>query len=294
LLLSMTGFGEARIEKDDLAVLVEARTVNSRFFKLVVRINEGYGSLEPKIEALVRPQVRRGTVQVNVFVDRVKRAEDFRINTEVLSQYRRQLEALWREWEPSGDVPAEALLALPGVVEEGGPLRRDAEGEWPVIARAVEQALESLCQMRIAEGRAMAEDLRANCRAALEAVEQVAQRAPEVANAYRSRLEERMKKLLAEFQVSLNAGDLLREVGLFAERVDISEEIVRLRSHLQQFESTLDCEQSSGRKLEFLIQEMFREANTIGSKAGDVEISRLVIDMKAAIERMREMVQNAE
>ncbi len=290
----MTGFGEARIEQDGLAVLVEVRTVNSRFFKLVVRTSEGYGSLEPKIEALVRPLVRRGTVQVNVFVDRIKRAEDFRINTEVLAEYRRQLQALWRNWEPDVPVPAEALLGLPGVVEEGGPLGRDVASEWPVIARGVEQALERLSQMRIEEGRAMAEDLRANCRAAGGALEQAARRAPEVSEAYRTRLGERMKKLLTEFQVTLNAGDLLREVGLFAERADISEEIVRLRSHLQQFESTLDCEQSSGRKLEFLIQEMFREANTIGSKAGDVEISRLVIDMKAAIERMREMVQNVE
>lgn len=290
----MTGFGEARVERDGLAVLAEVRTVNSRFFKLVVRTNEGYGSLEPKIEAVVHPLVRRGTVQVNVFVDRTKRAEDFRINTEVLCQYRRQLEGLWSQWEPSRPLPVEALLALPGVVEEGGPLHRDVDCEWPIIAQAVGQAVERLNQMRLEEGRAMAEDLRANCRATGAALEQVARRAPAVSEAYRARLEERIKKLLAEFEVTLNAADLVREVGLFAERADISEEIVRLRSHLQQFEQTLDCAQSSGRKLEFLVQEMFREANTIGSKAGDVAICHLVVDMKAAIERMREMVQNVE
>jgi len=290
----MTGFGEARLEQDGLAVVAEVRTVNSRFFKLIVRISEGYASLEPKIEALVRPLIRRGTVQVNVFVERLNRAEDFRINTEVLAEYRRQLEPLWRQWDASRRVPAEALLGLPGVVEEASPRSRNLESEWPVIARAVEEAMQRLGQMRREEGRAMAEDLRANCRVVGAALELIARRAPEVAEAYRARLEERMKKLLADFEVTLNAGDLLKEVGLFAERADISEEIVRLRSHLQQFENTLECEQSSGRKLEFLVQEMFREANTIGSKAGDVEIGRLVIDLKAGIERMREMVQNVE
>jgi len=290
----MTGFGEARLEGDGLAVAAEVRALNSRFFKLVVRINEGYGSLEPRIEALVRRRVRRGTVQVNVFVDRLRRAEDFRINTDVLAAYRRQLEQVWRQWEPSRPVPTEALLTLPGVVEEAGTHACDLETEWPLIGQAVEEALERLARMRREEGRAMAEDLRANCRAAAEALELIARRAPQVAEAYRARLEERMKKLLAEYEVTVEPGDLLREVGLFAERADISEEIVRLRSHLQQFDGTLDCSESSGRKLEFLVQEMFREANTIGSKAGDVEIGRLVIDLKAAIERMREMVQNVE
>ncbi len=140
----------------------------------------------------------------------------------------------------------------------------------------------------------MAADLKANCRVAAACLEEVQKRAPLVVEAYRTRLEERLKKTLAEYEVVLDPADLIKEVSLFAERGDISEEIVRLRSHLEQFDAIMDAPESSGRKLEFLTQEMLRETNTIGSKANDVEIARQVIEIKAAIERIREMIQNIE
>ena len=152
----------------------------------------------------------------------------------------------------------------------------------------------NLDQMRLEEGRAMAVDLKANCQLAAANLEQVRLRAPDVVESYRKRLEERVGRILEEHKVSLDPADLVREVSLFAERTEISEEVVRLASHLEQFDAIMSAPQSSGRKLEFLIQEMFREANTIGSKACDVQIARLVIDVKAAIERLREMVQNVE
>ena len=148
--------------------------------------------------------------------------------------------------------------------------------------------------MRADEGRAMADDLRTNCQAVAGELAAIEVRAPLVVESYRDRISERLKKLLAEFDVSVEASDVIREVGLFAERSDISEEIVRLRSHLDQFDSIMQIAESSGRKLEFLTQEMFRETNTIGSKANDAEIARHVIEIKAAIERMREMIQNIE
>jgi uncharacterized protein (TIGR00255 family) len=148
--------------------------------------------------------------------------------------------------------------------------------------------------MRADEGRAMAADLKANGQIVAVALDAIEARAPHVAESYRGRLTERLTKLLAEYEINLQPTDLIRELSIYAERSDISEEIVRLRSHLEQFGATLALEESSGRKLEFLTQEMFRETNTIGSKANDVQISRHVIEIKAAIERIREMIQNVE
>jgi len=290
----MTGFGEAHCQQGSLAVAVEVRTVNSRFFKLSVRAGEGYGPLEPKIENVVRRRIRRGAVQVTLRIHRARPLEDFKINAEVLDRYRCQLETLRRQWNMPGDTPLEALLPLPGVVDEDFRAAFDLEVDWPVIAQALEAAMESLARMRSEEGRAMAEDLRANRTAILTALERVQERAPLVADGYRARLDHRLKNVLAEYNVSLDPADLIREVSLFAERGDISEEIVRLLSHLDQFEATMDLPESSGRTLEFLTQEMFREVNTIGSKGNDVEIARDVIEIKAAIERMREMIQNIE
>jgi uncharacterized protein (TIGR00255 family) len=294
VLLSMTGFGESHHQEDGLAVAVEVRTINSRYFKLAVRAGEAHGALEPRIEAMVRRCVRRGTIQVSLRIQRTGTPEDYKINGEVLGAYRHQLAELRGRWGlPAEEVAWESLLALPGVVETVSE-PSDPAADWPVIQRTVKEALESLSAMRAEEGRAMRADLKQNCAAAAKSLDAVARRAPLVADAYRARLTERIQKVLDEHDVVLEPADVIREVGLFAERGDISEEIVRLRSHIEQFEATLGLPESSGRRLEFLTQEMFREANTLGAKANDVEIARDVIEIKAAIERIREMVQNVE
>ncbi len=166
--------------------------------------------------------------------------------------------------------------------------------DWPLIEETLAAAMANMAGMRADEGRAMTADLAENGSLIAGQLAEIERRAPLVADAYRARLNERLGKILAEFDVALQAGDLVREVGIYAERSDISEETVRLRSHLEQFATIMALEESSGRKLEFLTQEMFRETNTIGSKANDVLIARHVIEIKAAIERMREMIQNIE
>ncbi|OHB82466.1 MAG: YicC family protein [Planctomycetes bacterium RBG_16_64_12] len=294
MLLSMTGFGEARRQQDGLAVWVEVRTINSRYLKLSIRASDGYGSLESRIESLVRKRIRRGTILVNVRVDRARAPEDYRINVGVLDSYRQQLQGFESRWNLSQPISPESLLLLPGVVSDDSTGSVDAGSDWPVIRETLETAIESLHQMRIEEGRVMAADLEANCRAMAAGLDEVERRAPLVVETYRARLRERLNKTLAEFDVTLDPADVLKEVGLFADRSDISEEIVRLRSHLEQFEATMQAAGSSGRKLEFLTQEMVREANTIGSKASDVEISQQVIEIKSALERIREMIQNVE
>jgi uncharacterized protein (TIGR00255 family) len=290
----MTGFGEAHRKDNSLAVAAEVRTINSRYFKLVVRCGEGYGALEPQIEALVRQHIKRGTVQVTLRIDRARGLDDFRLNAEVLAGYQRQLEALRKNWNTGEPVRIDALLSLPGVVDPSanGPL--DVSADWPLIHETLVAAMNSMTAMRAEEGRAMAADLASNCQAIASQLGAIEVRAPLVADSYRSRLTERLTKTLADYQITLDAADLVREISIFAERSDISEEIVRLRSHLEQFDDTLDLPESSGRKLEFLTQEMSRETNTIGSKANDVQIARHVIEIKAAMERIREMIQNVE
>ena len=294
MLLSMTGFGEAHSQQDGLAVAVEVRAINSRFFKLTVRATEGYASLEPHIEELTRQNVRRGTVQVNLRVERFRSCQDFRINSDVLSGYRDQLLALYHKWDQAPVVSLEALLPLPGVVNDQSIGLFSPEEDWPAISPVLQAALENLSQMRLREGQAMAHDLSANCRAIAAGVEEIQRRAPLVLDAYRARMEERLNKVLAEYRLTLDPADVIREVSLYADRADISEEIVRLKSHLDQFEAIMQVPESSGRKLEFLTQELFREANTIGSKASDLEIAQQVIEIKTAIERIREMIQNIE
>ncbi len=294
MLLSMTGHGEAHCQQDGIAVGVEVRAINSRYFKLTLRGGDGYSSLEPQIEALVRQQIRRGTIQVSLRVDREPSPDDYRLNHVVLTSYRRQLEALYDKLHVPDSIHLESLLALPGVVDERVGEDVDAQQDWAVIERALDDALKSLHDMRLEEGRAMAADLKSNGQAIAKELDAIEQRAPVVVDGYRQRLRDRLNNWLSQYDVQVDAAELLREVGLFAERSDISEEIVRLRSHLEQFDSFLASDDSNGRKLEFLTQEMFRETNTIGSKANDAEIARHVIEIKAAIERMREMIQNVE
>jgi uncharacterized protein (TIGR00255 family) len=294
MLLSMTGYGEGHRSRAGLSVSVEVRAINNRYFKLNVRAPEGYASLEGPLEAIVREAVHRGTVQLNLRIDRQPSADDFRINEVVLKSYREQLEKLAEGTSLAGETLLASVLSLPGVVNEDAQQHADAEGHWPLVREALGDALKQLDQMRQREGEAMAADMQANCQAIAKDLEAVAQRAPQVAQSYAGRLRERLSALLAAHDVQVQPADVIREVGLFAERCDISEEIVRLRSHLTQFDQIMRSGDSVGRKLDFVTQEMFRETNTIGSKANDSEIAKHVVEIKAVIERLKEMIQNVE
>jgi uncharacterized protein (TIGR00255 family) len=290
----MTGFGEARGQSNGIAVAIEVRAINSRHLKLSFRASEGYAALEPEVESVTRDIIRRGTVQLNLRVERASSMEDYRINTAVVENYRRQLETYTgrSEWNDPDDL--RMLLTLPGSIEERGGADRDPREDWPVIEPVLRDALSALSKMRAEEGVALAADLAHNGRQILEFLDAIAKRAPDVVQSYQSRLTQRVEQALSELNVTVQPADLLREVALFSDRSDISEEIVRLRSHLQQYEAALMLPESSGRKLEFIAQEMGREVNTIGSKANDAEISRLVVEIKTALERIREQIQNVE
>lgn len=293
-LLSMTGFGDARLDRGEHAVAVEVRTINSRHLKVNLRTTEGYGALDAKIESLVREAVRRGTVYVNVRIRHLSAADDFRINADVLGTYLDQLQKVASERDLDEVLRLEPLAQLPGVVEEASADSRSPETVWPHVEATLREALRNLAEMRAAEGAALADDLAAQCKVVADSLEEIARRAPQVAESYRQRLLERVNEALAPTNVTLTAADLVREVCLFVDRSDITEEIVRQRSHLQQFADATRDSESVGRRLEFICQEMGRETNTIGSKANDAEITRHVVEIKTALERIREQIQNVE
>jgi len=290
----MTGHGEGHCRRDTTSVSVELRTVNSRYLKISTRTPEGYNTFDSQIESLVRKHVRRGTIQVSLRVDRELTADDFRLNDSVISGYRLQLEAIYDQLHINDSIHLESLLALPGVVDERGGRNAEVQEDWPLIKEALVEALSGLSKMREEEGRAMAADLAENRNVVATELDAIEKQAPQVVDGYRKRLTERLNQMLTEFDVSINASDVVKEVGIFADRADISEEIVRLRSHLEQFDAFMNADESAGRKLEFLTQEMLRETNTIGSKANDATIARHVIEIKATVERIREMIQNVE
>lgn len=288
MLLSMTGHGQSQHSADGVSVWAEVRSVNNRFLKVTISSSDRLAELEANIRQTVGEHVRRGTVHVNLEIHRETASEAISINTELLERLHRQVLAI----DP--DSRAGALIDIPGVVESGLPERPDGTALWSAVAPALEEALGQLQEMREREGRSMAIDLQDNARQIQATLGQIQSRAPAVAQGYSVRLQERINQLLAEHEVSVSESDIIREVGIFADRCDISEEIVRLQAHLEQFGGLVNAGQSDGRKLEFLTQEMLRETNTIGSKANDGEISRAVVEIKTAIERIREMTQNIE
>ena len=294
MLRSMTGFGESYREADGIAVSVEVRAVNNRYLKCNVRLSDGYAALESRVETRIKRAVQRGTISASIRIDREKSPDDYEINLELLTFFHRRLIVWAEEQGIAARLGPEHLLAVPGVFQEKDTPRADHSLVRPLVDAAVDEALEGLVRMREEEGAATTEDFRLQLSTISERLDAVAERAPGVVDDYRDRLNERIASILAEKDIVLDPADLLREVSVFAERSDISEEIARLRSHLEQFEQLLSCRESLGRKLEFVTQEMFRETNTIGSKGNDVEIAKAVIDVKAAIERIREQVQNIE
>ena len=276
---------------------IELRALNNRYLKVSVRAPDPYNLLESEFEKVVRRTVRRGTIQVNLRCDRQHTLQDFQINATALRSYLGQLRALEEDLGQErigGNAWLAQVLALPGVVPEPGNSSFRWQEEWPLLERVLEEALTRLQAMRQEEGRAMAQEFLQYRDHIAAQLDQIRLRMPVVVVAYRDRLHERVRNLLAELDIEIDRSELIKEVSVFAERSDIAEEVVRLASHLDQFQEIMNEPESPGRKLEFLTQEMFREANTIGSKASDVEISRYVVEIKGTLEKIRELVQNVE
>lgn len=294
MLLSMTGFGEAKGTVAGSHVTAELRSVNNRHFKLSLRCPENWSRFESDLEKLLRERIARGTVSLVIRRDREAEQTPPKLNLDVIASYWEQLHALTpRLGVPIHPHPAE-LLQLPGVIETGEWASPDADTVWPDLQQLVRAAVAHFDQFRTQEGAAMATDLQMHGEVIRSELRRISELAPQVAAEYRTKLQQRITEALSSSGVTIATDDLLREVALFTDRSDISEEIVRLESHLEQFRKLMSEHQSQGRKLDFLCQELFREANTIGSKANQIAISHAAVEMKTSIERMREIVQNVE
>lgn len=288
MLLSMTGQGSATLTADGTTVTVEIRAVNNRHLKINLRCPDSLITLESVIEKSIRSVVGRGTVNVNIKVEKHSRAGDFSIDLDLLTSYRQQLQT-----ETTADVSTDTLLSLPGVVtSKSGADNSDASRS--LILRGVEEALFQFNQMRVTEGEALSSDLDLQIERLTALIVEIRQHAPLVIQRYSDRLTEKLNQLLQQHNVTLSDSDLAREIGIFADRCDITEEVVRLDSHLKQFRDVMESQISQGRKLDFITQELFREINTIGSKANDASIANCVVESKTVVERIREQVQNCE
>ena len=289
LITSMTGHGQSSVENDQIRVVVEIRSVNNRFLKLNVSSDMG-SSAEAKVESIIKDHVLRGSVSVRIRSTDLDASHRYQLNSEAIRAYWLQLSEIA---EASQSVNLESVLQLPGVVNES----RDnqvAEANWPIVAEAVVAAVRQLDQMRQVEGQAMKQDLQENLERITQHLGRIKERSPEVTRSYSARLSDRINQALAEYDTSISSADIVKEVAIFADRCDVSEETVRLDSHLEQFAQSIDEGPGNGKKLDFLVQEMLRETNTIGSKANDAPIAQEVVAIKTAIERIREMVQNIE
>lgn len=289
---SMTGFGHAQAELDGLTVRVDARSVNNRFLKLNIRLPDDLQGRQVQLESVVRASLSRGTVSVAVRRRGVLTQEAAcQVNPEVAQGYRRQLAVLASEGEA---IPLSLLVNLPGVLVQAGGDEQSEDRIGQLLVDLTEQAIQELVVMRKAEGQHIAASLGEVLDAVADLIVRVEAGLPAMLETYRQRLTQRMNDLLADSGLTVEPEAVVREVALFAERSDITEEIARLRSHLEQFKGALGRDDPVGRQLEFLVQEMFREANTMGSKVGGVEIARDVLELKGQVDRLKEQVLNVE
>jgi uncharacterized protein (TIGR00255 family) len=293
MILSMTGFGDAVLEQGSRRYHLEIRTVNNRYFKSSIRLPEQLGFLENTIDRVVRGQVARGSVSVHLHVHFIGAEGAAELNRPVLERYIAQLLSAAGE-DGRVTIDASRLVDMPGVMEPHEMTDAERSEAEQVVVRLVEEALEKLVAMRREEGKSLLSDLDRQCQSVRDCLARVRERAPAVVQEYRERLTARVKELLDGRGVSIAQDDLIKEVSIFAERSDINEEVSRLGSHLDQFAECMGSGEPAGRKLDFIAQEMFREANTIGSKASDNLIAREIVEIKGSIDRIKEQVQNAE
>jgi uncharacterized protein (TIGR00255 family) len=290
--LSMTGHGQASHRFGEFSIDVEIRTVNNRFLKVSTKVSELSLSIEPELESIVREYLKRGTVSLSVRVVSRGGYPSKLVNQSMLSAYIREAKIVAESTNTPFIADFANLLSLPGVLEPQSSTDLPELNE--AIRETVRDALKDLHQMRSIEGLSMKSKFIENLKQVREHRHSILRRAPVVISEYQSKLESKVRVAYESRGIGLETVDLLREVTLFCDKTDISEELTRLESHLDQFEKAIESEESQGRRLDFLVQELGRETNTIGSKANDAELSHHVVAIKTILEQIRELVQNVE
>lgn len=298
MLISMTGHGEARRHENGVMLAVEVRSVNHRHLKLTVRGPDWVQAREVEVERVARRFVKRGSVNVNIDIRFDRDLAPGRINVDVLDAYVEQLGTRVERLGHGRLDPSlvAALLTLPGVTTTEAGDSVDHSAIWPQVEAILDEAMNNLMTMRRSEGMAMRREFVLGRERLIAEVRAISERAPRIVESHAERLTQKVQQALAHAGLDPHhsRGDVVREVALLSEKLDIAEELVRLNCHFDQFLALLDEADCPGRKLDFLLQEMLRETNTIGSKSADVEVARRVVNIKSILEQVRELVQNVE
>ena len=292
MIKSMTGYGRGQQTLDGREIMVEIKSVNHRYFEFSARVPRAYGYLEEKLKSFIQSKVSRGKIDVGVTVFNIEGKDaQIEVNQSIANGY---VEALRKANENIGltdDLTLSQLIRLPDIFN----VIKNTEDEeviWSDVKIVAEEALNNFVSMRETEGQKMKDDIKSRLNYIGELVEKVEQRSPMVTEAYRERLYNKICEILNDKKIDEQR--ILTEAAIFSEKTAVDEETVRLKSHIHQFNTLLEVEEPVGRKLDFLIQEFNRESNTIGSKAQDVEITKIVVELKSEIEKIREQIQNIE
>ena len=292
MIRSMTGFGRAQETIDGITVTVEIKSVNHRYFDFSCRVPRNYGFLEEKLKSFVQSKVTRGKIECYVQIE-AQEAEEclVKVNHSLAKGYIDALNELSDTYNLENDVTVSTVARNHDIFSVH---KSEAAEEiiWKAVSSVADMAVESFVNMREREGEKLKDDILSRCELILDKVSYIETRSPQTVIEYNNKLLERMKNVLSDVQVDEQR--LLTEAAIYADKIAVAEETVRLRSHIDQMHEFMKSEIAIGRKMDFLVQEFNREANTIGSKAQDVEIARRVIDIKAEVEKIREQVQNIE
>lgn len=292
MIKSMTGFGRAQKEIDGYVIAVEIKSVNHRYFEFSSRIPRQYGFLDEKLKSYINARVARGKVECFVTVDALdSETASVEVNHTLAGAYVKALNEISQRYNLRDDYGASVIARFPDVLV----VRKNEEDEekiWSYVASVCDEALDKFISMRSVEGKKMYNDIHSRGEYILECVSYIEERSPQTVKEYNDKLVDRVHELIGD--VSLDEQRIIQEVAIYADKVAVAEETVRLRSHIEQLNSFILSEEPIGRKIDFLVQEINREANTIGSKANDVDIARKVVDIKSEVEKIREQIQNIE
>ncbi len=292
MIKSMTGFGRGHGVLNGYDITVEIRAVNHRYYEFSCRLPRSYSFAEEKLKSLLQGRIARGKVEVAVIIQNLTAvSEKITANKEVIKDYITALREIQEEFSLKDDLALSSVLELPDaftVVKQ----ETDEEQMWQDLKTVAEEALDNFIKMRETEGARMKADIAGRLCTIEDIVGKIEQRSPMLVEAYRKRLYDRMCEVLEGKEIDENR--ILLEAGIFSEKTAVDEETVRLHSHIAQFREMLESDEQIGRKLDFLVQEMNRETNTIGSKIQDIEVTKLVVDQKSEIEKIREQIQNIE
>lgn len=289
---SMTGFGRAIKELDGYIVSVELKSVNHRYFEFYSRCPRQYGFIDDKIKSHVNSRVSRGKVECYINIEALNtEAADVVVNNTLASAYVNALKEIANTYELKEDFGASTISRFQDVLV----IRKADEDEekiWEMVKSVADEAIDKFIDMRANEGKKMYDDVYSRSQFILDTVEFIEERSPQTVKEYNDKLIERVHDLIGD--VTLDEARIIQELAIYADKVAVAEETVRLRSHIEQLRDFLNSEEPVGRKMDFLVQEINRETNTIGSKCNDLEIAQKVVDMKAEIEKIREQIQNIE